>query len=224
VLPFESRSDFEKLWADLRAEFTPRGCLEEHSVYDLAYLRWLKQRVKKAIQAAFHEDPFTSDLIDSGKKSWRAIRQDLRRQAKNNRSIGDTMHRGVAELSEQLTAAAARLCKVDLEPSQIDKAHGNLDFLVTLINDRLMPVVQLFEQGPSAERTLKQAYSLEFLEPLIRQDAAIDARIDKTLARIIALKEYKRVAATYVPRLLPLDPPAASNVNEAAMQPIGRRF
>jgi hypothetical protein len=46
-------------------------------------------------------------------------------------------------------------------------------------------------------------YSPEYLEPLVRLEAMIDARIDKALARLLSLKEYKRIAAIREPPSLP---------------------
>src|ERR1035438_6290719 len=42
VLPWESREEFEKLWADLRDEFRPDGRMENDIVFDLAHSRWQK--------------------------------------------------------------------------------------------------------------------------------------------------------------------------------------
>ena len=42
------------------------------------------------------------------------------------------------------------------------------------------------------------------LEPIIRLEAMIDARIDKALARLVSLQEYERVRATYSPPLIPV--------------------
>jgi hypothetical protein len=42
------------------------------------------------------------------------------------------------------------------------------------------------------------------LEPIIRLEAMIDARIDKALARLVGLQEYERVTATYSPPLIPV--------------------
>jgi len=42
------------------------------------------------------------------------------------------------------------------------------------------------------------------LEPIIRLEALIDARIDKALARLVSLQEYERVRATYSPPLIPV--------------------
>jgi hypothetical protein len=39
---------------------------------------------------------------------------------------------------------------------------------------------------------------------IIRLEAMIDARIDKALARLVSLKEYERVRATYSPPLIPV--------------------
>ena len=50
---------------------------------------------------------------------------------------------------------------------------------------------------PSTEMTLDSAYSPEYLEPIIRVEALIDARIDKLLGRLASLKEYKRHEVSY---------------------------
>jgi hypothetical protein len=44
----------------------------------------------------------------------------------------------------------------------------------------------------------------EYLEPTIRLEAMIDARIDKALARLVSLQEQKRVRVTYSLPLAPL--------------------
>jgi hypothetical protein len=66
-------------------------------------------------------------------------------------------------------------------------------------------LLEAFEARPSAEDSLRRTYSAEYLEPIIRLEAMIDARIDKALARLISLKEYKRVAAAYSPPFIPAD-------------------
>jgi hypothetical protein len=51
------------------------------------------------------------------------------------------------------------------------------------------------EEG--AEMTLCRAYSPEYLEPVFRVEALIDARIDKLLGRLVSRKEYKRIQAAH---------------------------
>jgi hypothetical protein len=56
-----------------------------------------------------------------------------------------------------------------------------------------IPLLEAFEARPSVGDSLRR--TAEYLEPIIRLEAMIDARIDKALARLVSLKEYKRGAA-----------------------------
>jgi hypothetical protein len=67
------------------------------------------------------------------------------------------------------------------------------------------PLIEALEAHPSDEDSLRRTYTPEYLEPIIRLEAMIDARIDKALARLVSLQEYKRVRATYSPALIPVD-------------------
>jgi hypothetical protein len=81
----------------------------------------------------------------------------------------------------------------------IAQGKGYLDVLKNFT----IPLIEAFDEGrPSAEDSLRRTYSPEYLEPIIRLEAMIDARIDKALARLVSLKEYKRVTATYSPPLI----------------------
>jgi hypothetical protein len=51
------------------------------------------------------------------------------------------------------------------------------------------------EHPQNRTQTLDQAYEPESLERIVRLEAALDARIDKTVARLVNLKEYKRLAS-----------------------------
>jgi hypothetical protein len=44
----------------------------------------------------------------------------------------------------------------------------------------------------------------------------IDARIDKALGRLVNLKEYKRLAATYSPPLISADASTSSDLKDIA--------
>src|SRR5262249_4255727 len=77
VLPWESREKFEKILAELQEEWQPSGRMENEAVFDLAHFHWQKYRVRQMWVAAAYADPFTSDLVKSGRKSWAAIRDHL---------------------------------------------------------------------------------------------------------------------------------------------------
>lgn len=78
LLPWESREEFEKLFAELRDEFQPRGRMENEIVFDVAHLRWQKCRVHQMCIAAAHADPFVSDLVKASQKSWAGMRNHLK--------------------------------------------------------------------------------------------------------------------------------------------------
>jgi hypothetical protein len=84
--------------------------------------------------------------------------------------------------------------------------------------DFAIPLIDAFEDRPNAEDSLRRAYSPEYLEPIIRLEAMIDARIDKALTRLVNLKEYKRLAATYSPPLISADAPTSSDLKDIAAE------
>jgi hypothetical protein len=49
--------------------------------------------------------------------------------------------------------------------------------------------VQPLQDGPSAEDTLHNVHSLEYLAPVIRLEASIDARIDRLLVRLVNINK-----------------------------------
>jgi hypothetical protein len=204
VLPWESREEFEKLWADLRDEFKPDGRMENDIVFDLAHSRWQKYRLHKMHIAAAYGDPFVSDLVKAGQKSWPAMRSHLRTNSINQRAVSEVMN-GVflADVEEAAGAVAKALRGGKLVNSEIVQAKGYLD----VMKNFTIPLIEAHEarEKSSAEDSLRRTYSPEYLEPIIRLEANIDARIDKALARLVSLKEYKRVTATYSPPLVTAD-------------------
>jgi hypothetical protein len=63
------------------------------------------------------------------------------------------------------------------------------------------PLIDALEAEPSVADSFRRTYSPEYLEPIIRLEAMIDARIDKALARLVSLQEYKRMRGTFTRRL-----------------------
>jgi hypothetical protein len=106
---------------------------------------------------------------------------------------------------EQVEESAKRLEKA-LREGKLDnsKAAQGKAFLDVSKNFTI-PLIEALEAEPSVKGSLRQTYSPGYLEPIIRLEAMIDARIDKALARLVSLQEYKRVKATYSPPLIPVD-------------------
>src|SRR6516164_4330050 len=109
LLPWESREEFEKLLAELQDEFRPSGRMENEIVFDLAHLRWQKYRVHQMWIAAAYADPFVSDLIKAGQKSWAGMRNHLKCKSKDGRMMSDLLN---ALFLEQTAEAAKTLAEL----------------------------------------------------------------------------------------------------------------
>jgi hypothetical protein len=223
LLPWESREEFEKLFAEIRDEFQPRGRMENEIVFDVAHLRWQKYRVHQMCIAAAHADPFVSDLVKAGQKSWAGIRNHLKSTANNTRMMSDLLNKLFLEQTTEAAKTIAELIETGkladsaTKTSETRKREANA--FSNVMKDFTIPLIEAFKDRLNAEDSLRRTYSPEYLEPIIRLEAMIDARIDKALGRLVNLKEYKRLAATYGPPLVSTDASTASNLTDIAVKP-----
>jgi hypothetical protein len=54
-------------------------------------LRWQKYRLHQMYIAAAYGDPFVSDLVKVGRKSWAGIRNHLKRNSEHGRAMSDML-------------------------------------------------------------------------------------------------------------------------------------
>ena len=223
LLPWESREEFEKLFAEIRDEFQPRGRMENEIVFDVAHLRWQKYRVHQMCIAAAHADPFVSDLVKADQKSWAGIRNHLKSTANNKRMMSDLLNNLFLEQTTEAAKTIAELIETGkladsaTKTSETRKREANA--FSNVMKDFTIPLIEAFKDRLNAEDSLRRTYSPEYLEPIIRLEAMIDARIDKALGRLVNLKEYKRLAATYDPPLVSTDASTSSNLTDIAVKP-----
>jgi hypothetical protein len=202
LLPWESLKDFKSLLADFRDELRPEGRMENEIVFDLAHSRWQKYRVHQMYIAAAYGDPFVSGLVEARQKSWTGVRNHLRLKSINERTISKMMNALFLKRSKESAKTLAKAMREGkLVNSEIAQGKAFLD----VSKNFTVPLIEALEAHQSVEDSLRRTYSPEYLERIIRLEAMIDARIDKALARLVSLKEYKRVAATYGPPLIPVD-------------------
>ena len=220
LLPWESREEFEKLLAELQDEFQPNGRMENEIVFDVAHLRWQKYRVHQMWIAAAYADPFVSDLVKAGQKSWAGMRNHLKCKAKDRRMMSDLLNALFLEQTAEAAKTLAELIQTGkltdsaTKTSETRKREANA--FMNVKKDFTIPLIEAFKDRPNAEDSLRRTYSPEYLEPTIRLEAMIDARIDKALARLVNLKEYKRLAATYSPPLTSADASTSSDLKDIA--------
>jgi hypothetical protein len=194
LLPWESREDFEKLHEDLQTEFQPHGRAEEEAVLDLAFLHWRKQTAWRMFQTALLKDPFTQDILQTGRKSWTGIRKRLRSAAKSERTLLGMFDAKHAQMLSQLGRLQKKL-EVATDNQELKLVQDKMYTLMQIIKDHVVPFTQALRQGPNAERSFDSAYAPECIEKIVRLEAALDARIAKVLARLVGLKEFKRTPA-----------------------------
>jgi len=207
LLPWDSKDDFEKLHADLKAEFFPRGRAEEEAVLDLAFLHWSKRTVWRMRQTAVLKDPFTQDILQTGRKSWSGIRKRLRAEANSVRGLQGMAVANFAKLQSQVKRLQKDLDKSS-DKAEIKLLEEKLGACLRVISEHAVPLVHTLIQGPNAEQAFDKAYAPESMEKLVRLDAALDARIAKVLARLVGLKEFKRTPAAAATNLLPAPSPS----------------
>jgi hypothetical protein len=193
ILPFESREDFDMIFADLRLELQPDGRMEEAIVFDLAHVHFQKLRVLKMYHASAYSDPFVGDLIRSGRKSWSGIKKYVRNQGKSFRNVSEAMASFCADLTTAAKGLAANVITGGFKKSEMEEAERKLEAIKLMVEKRVLPLVRTLEQGPSADETLRKAYAPESLEGILRLQRALDAREANLMAKLVRLQEYKRV-------------------------------
>jgi hypothetical protein len=142
-----------------------------------------------------HSDPFAVNLIQSGKKSWSGIRRHLRREAKGFRTMIDSLHGMYMRLADQANRVGDGLSTKERGNVDLEGARREIEGILSTMTQHVLPLIRDLQSGPNADRTLGKAYSPEYLEPILRIEAMIDARIDKALGRLANLKAYKSLAS-----------------------------
>jgi hypothetical protein len=215
VLPWEPKDEFKQLYRELTAELSPHGRMEEDIVLDVAILRWRKYQLLKMRRTAALKDPFFIELMESGKKSWSGVRKFLRAQDKAGKTIRGALSNALSELVDAVKELTDEQNVKGMEKEEVERTEQKLSGITKVIAEHLVPLLQAVDAGPSAEKTFEQAYLPEYLETLLKHEAALDSRIDKLLGRLVNLKEYKRVyGAHMLPPPTIKSPPTATELAE----------
>ena len=199
VLPWELAEELENLHAEFRVEWVPSSCSEEYAVLDLTRWTWLKRRAMRMAQLTAHQDPFAIAIMKSGKKSWDEVLDHQHTAPQVAES---------AIVSSDLTLSLLNLIMTDIRKrpfdpetkdgkivqSEVHRLMGAVSSLTTSIEKTVVPYIKKW--GKVADENSKmfnQAYEPDSIEKQVRLEAAIDARIEKAIWRLTALKEAKRI-------------------------------
>jgi hypothetical protein len=194
LLPWDDRAEFEALHRGLKLELFPSGQSEVECVFDLAQLHWQKRTLWRLRTAAVLRDPFTHEIVATEKKSWVGIRRTLRENAEQEGSLLRKMENSVANAVAEVQRLGKKLAK-DRPWEEVEKLTPLLGASIELASKTLLPLLEQVRHLPDAEGAFEKNYLPEALEKIARLEASIDARINKVLARLVALKEFKRTPA-----------------------------
>src|ERR1700722_20055705 len=121
LLPWESEEDFRKQLGELRSYWKPGSCLENEAVLDIARFTWQKHRAMRMLQASFQADPFTRDIVASGKKSWGGITKYLLRQAEAD--MPSQMRKMISELIDDTRKCMAKAVEEESDKDEIARVQ-----------------------------------------------------------------------------------------------------
>jgi len=193
VLPWESAEEFEQLHEDLKKEWSPSGRTEQETVLGLTSSFWIKRRLTRTWDLGFRKDPLVQEIAKSGKKSWAEIHDYLRDGAKVNSDafrIVNDLYSKMKIFTDVLHEEAA----TKREGSEWDKfiaLESEMQLKMGQIHSFIQPLQ--VQHPPNRTEIFDQAYLPEVLEKIVSLEAALDARIDKAIARLVNLKEYKKL-------------------------------
>jgi hypothetical protein len=213
VMPWESKEDFEQLWRELKQEWLPFGRQEFETVLSLAHMNWLKHRLMRTTQIAFRRDPFLSELQKQGVKTWAEVSNFIEQKATEEDTLQTEVMATVKELKNAVQQASKLMNASDPQTLDIYRAIESVRDSFSKHNGPLYQKAfdKLYRKKPNAPdpnepgvtfsdvydenpaTLIEQAYHPDYLAKLVRLEASIDARIDKILQRLIAMKEYKRI-------------------------------
>src|SRR5262249_4568676 len=93
--------------------------------------------------AAAYADPFTSDLVKSGRKSWAAIRDHLESKAKDERTISDVVMAALSQRVEEDEKALVELARPgNREDSGSQTRKREENERISVVKDFAAPVIE----------------------------------------------------------------------------------
>ena len=229
-MPWESKEEFEQLWRELKEEWLPIGRQEYETVLSLAHMDWLKHRLMRTTQIAFRRDPLLSELQKQGVKTWAEVSNFMEQKATEEDTLQTEVMATVKELKNAVQQASKLMTASNPQTLEI---YRSIETIHELYSKNSLPVYQkafdkLYRKKPNAPdpnargvnfsdvydensaTLIAQAYHPDYLAKLVRLEASIDARIDKILHRLMAMKEYKRIVKetrfAKSPTIAPPDP------------------
>jgi hypothetical protein len=173
VLPGEDQEEFKALLREFVRDLQPEGAVQESVVLEIVRLNWQKRRWERAYRKKFIVSPTEARLVELGFELVDNIDAAIKK----------------VTISYSVLSDKATIAK--------DLAEGPLLEMGATVQKKLL--LGLFELRSAADEIIfpkGRAPPLDdpdWMERLLAISGLFDARIDKALARLVGLKEYKRL-------------------------------
>ena len=223
ILPWEREDEFEKLHKAFRAEWKPSGYSEEQAVLDVTYYTWMKWRVIKSAHLRFFKCSL-SDEIKLGEDTW----QDMIEWQKKVPKRGENAIGHARNFMDELRATFEHVRSHHYWTEDSEGKDVQMKLLLlqrdisSLIEDTRTKVIANVERLAAAmtEVTtyLDQAYQPDEIEKQVDLMTKLDARIEKAIRRLTAIKVFKRVDGVEAPATYLVSPSVVPDATKVLVE------
>jgi hypothetical protein len=219
VLPWENEQDFVDFHKGLRTELEPDGPSEEEVVLGIAGLYWKKRRLVIGSQLAYRYHPDAAALTKAGEGGWSGVSEYLHCTSSKMETFRDILGRiakaqaialqtalasvgeslagleSSSDASEKLDAygESRREARIARENEQLEILKGFTSVISDIGADVMIPAMKIVESQDIEQSTAERVFRPDVIEREVKIGALIDRQIEKGLAQLVHLKEYKRL-------------------------------
>ncbi len=179
LLPWESAEAYETLRREIFADLQPRGALEMEITFNIVENRWLRTRLRRTTAIETHRHAFGQMLEESGPKCWPDALEIVRKHDIDHHKALER----IANSMQKIAQHAANWTTSEQLEELAEKLTGQ--FQTTI--DELSRI----EAALDHEADFFREYSPKQLEKRVKLENALDAQLDKLMARLINLQEAR---------------------------------
>lgn len=213
VLDGEKPEEFNDLLDALRNEYSPLGVSEDETVFDLAGLYWKRRRLEANLQQALNMRR-ASSVADTSSGGWDSIAADARTMAKSQLTAAHIACERISKTVQRVVSQPDKPLD-DSEAAEFDKLTTLTKELNIVSEELVIPILRIVEKQKDDQ--IQRAYNPDIMEGQLKIQTELDRRIEKTLRRLVMIKDYKKF---YVPKSVDLKP---VQVEALPAKPIGAK-
>jgi hypothetical protein len=214
LLPWDDRHEFAQLHAALKLEFFPVGASEDEAVFDLAHLHWQKRTLWRLRTAAIARDSLTQAILATEGDAWVDKRRELRKLAREERKILKETEKTFIEALANVSETSKKL-RNEPQAERQELLIKRFQEAFDLLKKTVLPEFQKIRSLPDVEDAVDKNFDPQELEKFLHLEVIVEARIGKVMARLVAIKEFKRTPAGNPPKQLTPPRPAPRRVEDA---------